>query len=652
MSDGIQLSARLWLPVIPGNTPVPAILEYIPYRKRDMVRVRDERNHPVFARSGYACVRVDMRGSGDSEGLMTDMYGTKELDDAVEVIAWISNQPWCDGTIGMMGTSWGGTSALQIAARRPNALKAVIAVCATNNRYEDDIHHMGGCLLTDTVEWGATLPTILASPPDPETIGPGWRALWMKRLEELSFPLENWIEHETRDEYWRWGSVNEYPDDITCPVLMIGGWSDRYSNTVMNFLEQCHNRCWGIVGPWGHHYPDQGCPEPAIGFQEEAIQWWDHWLKGEDNKIEAQPRLRVWLQEYQAPQNKISVRPGRWVQEKRWPSDNIEKICLWLSSEGLHWEPNPTEATVVVPSDRFVGQAAGDTGYFGRDGGLPLDQQLDDEYSLIFESPLLEQPIELLGRVTMNVSFESDQRVATLVARLNDVSPDGQVVRVAYAIRNLALNDGLDSPILGEPGRAMTCQLDFHNTAYRFEKGHRVRLALSSTYWPMIWPLPTSANVGLHLKDTYLLLPVRPIMPDEIEVTFADRSIQQAATSHQMIADPPLTRTSETDYQTCRHSIAWHQPLRHARFADIDLDFQTETRARHTITEKPPYKPSTAYEHELRYFRNGWDIRIVGSAELTSSDTTFNLFGTIKVTENGRDIFERSWNRTILRTIS
>ncbi|MEJ2177315.1 MAG: CocE/NonD family hydrolase, partial [Gammaproteobacteria bacterium] len=255
MPDGTRLSARLWLPILPKDERSPAILEYIPYRKRDMVRARDERNHSVFACAGYACVRVDMRGSGDSEGQMMDMYDTKELDDAVEVINWIATQPWCTGSVGMMGTSWGGTSALQTAARRPEALKAIVAVCATNNRYEDDIHHMGGCLLTDTVEWGATLPAILASPPDPETVGPGWRALWKKRLEGLSFPLENWIRHETKNEYWRWGSVSEYPEAITCPVLMIGGWSDRYSNTVMNFLEQGHDRCWGIIGPWGHHYP-------------------------------------------------------------------------------------------------------------------------------------------------------------------------------------------------------------------------------------------------------------------------------------------------------------------------------------------------------------------------------------------------------------
>ena len=249
-----------------------------------MVRIRDERNHAWFARHGYACVRVDMRGSGDSEGVMTDMYRPEELDDALAVIEWIAAQAWCDGAVGMMGTSWGGTASLQAALRRPRALRAIIAVCATDNRFDDDIHHMGGCLITDTVEWGATLPAILASPPDPVTVGEDWRRMWRERLDGAAFPLERWIRHETRDAYWRFGAVNESPGDIACPALLVGGWSDRYSATVMNLLAANRGRCWGIVGPWGHHYPDLGSPGPAIGFQQEALRWWDRWLQWREKR--------------------------------------------------------------------------------------------------------------------------------------------------------------------------------------------------------------------------------------------------------------------------------------------------------------------------------------------------------------------------------
>lgn len=504
MADGIRLSARLWLPVVPGSAPTPAILEYIPYRKRDLCRSRDERNHPFFASHGYACLRVDMRGSGDSEGLMADMYGAEELSDAIAVIRWIAEQPWCDGSVGMMGTSWGGTSSLQAAAHGPVALKAIIAVCATDNRFDDDIHHMGGCLLTDTVEWGATLPAILAAPPDPATVGPEWRRLWLERLEGIGFPLENWIRHETRDAYWRHGAVGETPEAIACPVLAIGGWADRYSNTVMNLLARSHGR-WGIVGPWGHHYPDVGSPGPGIGFQQEALRWWDHWLKGTDNGIDREPRLRVWLQDYEAPKDKIDRRPGRWVSEASWPSVRVAEQNLWFDSSRLHGARSPDAGTAVVPHALEVGGAAGDTGYFGREGGLPTGQWDDDAHSLVFETEPLEEPLEILGSVCLSVSLESDRPIATLVARLNDVPPSGEIARVTYAVRNLALDDNGEASTHLVPNQVTSFRLAFPNTAYRFDRGHRIRLALSSSYWPLIWPAPKPVRLILHLADTSTL---------------------------------------------------------------------------------------------------------------------------------------------------
>ena len=323
MRDGVRLSARLWLPQMPDDAPVPAILEYIPYRKRDMVRARDERKHPVFARHGYGCLRVDMRGTGQSEGLMADMYTQVELDDAVDVIDWIARQDWCDGGVGMFGTSWGGTASLQAAARRPEALKAIIAVCATNDRFNDDIHYMGGAVLNDTIEWGTTLPAILASPPDPKIAGPGWRDQWIARLDNLAFPLETWLSHRHRDAYWRHGSVSETPDAIACPVLAIGGWADRYSNTVMTLLADSPDLCWGVVGPWGHHYPDKGHPGPGISSQQLALRWWDRWLRDIDNGMDLEPRLTAWCQDYQTPRDLIDTRAGRWISEDNWPSSRV-----------------------------------------------------------------------------------------------------------------------------------------------------------------------------------------------------------------------------------------------------------------------------------------------------------------------------------------
>ena len=486
MSDGVHLSARIWLPSHVGNVPAAAILEYIPYRKRDLVRVRDERNHVYFARQGFASVRVDMRGSGDSEGHMEDMYGIRELSDAKEVIEWIAEQHWCNGQVGMMGTSWGGTSSLQTAIAKPVALKAIIAVCATDNRFEDDIHYMGGCVLTDTVEWAATLPAILASPPDPQNLGARWREIWMQRLEKARFPGENWLRHQIFDDYWQHGSVSQTGKPYECPVLLVGGWRDRYSNTVISCLNQDPSNCWGIIGPWGHHYPDQASPGPGISFQKVATRWWKHWLNGVENGVPKDPKLTVWVNCYDEPQDRIDQSSGFWTVQQDWPCTEDNTQTYYFVNRSLQSDPADINSAEVIPVDPAVGMAAGDTGYFGRAGGLPLDQQVDDERSLVYETNTITEPIVLLGSAQLELSIARDQRNAQISVRICDVAPDNKVAQVSLAIRNLALGDDLKTPLEYSENDVSTYMIKFPNKAYRFEVGHRLRISISGSYWPLV----------------------------------------------------------------------------------------------------------------------------------------------------------------------
>ena len=282
MPDGCRLAARIWLPCDADSHPVPAIIEYIPYRKRDRTRWRDEPMHRYFAGHGYAAIRIDLRGAGESDGVLCDEYLEQEQDDGVAAIAWIASQPWCSGAVGMMGKSWGGFNALQIAARRPPALQAIITVCSTDDRYADDAHYMGGCLLNENLMWGSVLLTINAQPPDPALVGDRWRTMWLERLEHSPLYAERWLRHQRRDEYWKHGSVSEDFSLIQCPVYAIGGWADGYSNAVPRLLAGLTVPRKGLVGPWAHVYPHDGVPGPAIGFLQEALRWWDHWLKGMD----------------------------------------------------------------------------------------------------------------------------------------------------------------------------------------------------------------------------------------------------------------------------------------------------------------------------------------------------------------------------------
>ena len=503
MPDGIRLSARIWMPPESAPGPYPALLEYIPYRKRDMTRVRDERNHPVFASRGYVCLRVDMRGSGDSEGLMADMYAEEELADAREVIDWIASQSWCNGRVGMFGTSWGGTASLQAAVDAPEALKAVLANCATIDRFEDDIHYMGGSLLTDSIEWGATLPAILAAPPDSATVGADWYAMWRKRLDKLSFPLERWLQESHFGSYWRHGSVRFQSDRLRCPILAIGGWSDRYSNSVLPLVRSRPDLCWGVVGPWGHHYPDQGHPGPAMGFQALALGWWDHWLKQDRPGDLDWPKLRLWRREFDPPADSRDLRAGAWIEMGA--AENPEPAASYsLSGGALSVAAAPDASLQAVPFRLAHGAAAGDTGYFGRFGGLPLDQRRDDDLSLTFDTGPLEAAVTTVGAPELQIGVSRARDGGQLVLRLCDVAADGTSALVCRTIVNLAQHDRtLD-------GSEERYRIRFPNTAYRFAAGHRIRLCLAASYWPLVWPDPADAGIEIRSEDARLCLPAPP----------------------------------------------------------------------------------------------------------------------------------------------
>ncbi|MDX1482296.1 MAG: CocE/NonD family hydrolase, partial [Woeseiaceae bacterium] len=413
LADGFRLAARIWRPMEAFEHPVPALLEFLPYRKRDFMRYRDEPMHRYLASRGYASVRVDLRGSGDSDGLLADEYSAQEHADGVEVIAWLAEQPWCSGAVGMFGISWGGFNSLQIAARRPPALKAIMTLCASDDRYADDAHYMGGCLLTENLQWGSIFMLNQALPPDPEIVGDAWREAWRQRLEALpNFP-ELWLRQPWRNDYWIEGSVRDHIERIDIPVYAIGGWADAYTNAVPRLVAALKSPCKGLIGPWAHTFPHLGVPGPAIGFLQEAVRWWDRWLKGIDNGIEREPKLRVWLQEAVKPEPQYETMPGRWVAEDEWPSKNIDTRTLYLTAGGCSAEPGDSEQQ-ILSSPQSCGIRGGEWCGFGSDGEMPRDQRPDDGFSLTWDTPRLKERVEILGAPVVRLVLTCDQPTANV----------------------------------------------------------------------------------------------------------------------------------------------------------------------------------------------------------------------------------------------
>jgi predicted acyl esterase len=648
MADGARLAARIWWPE--GQGPFPAILEYIPYRKRDMVRARDERNHPYFAAHGYVCLRVDMRGSGDSDGIMPDMYVDAELDDARQVIGWIAAQGWSSGAVGMFGTSWGGTASLQAAVDAPGPLKAVLANCATTDRFEDDIHWMGGCLLTDSFEWGATLPAILAAPPDSANVGVDWQAIWKTRLDGATCPLDTWITHRRRGSYWRHGSVRFAAESLSCPVLTIGGWADRYSNSVMRLVDARPDLCWGVVGPWGHHYPDHGEPGPAIGFQDLALQWWNYWLKGEQNNVAIWPRLRLWRREFDPPQDRLSTRSGGWIEIDRPASSDVTRLYL-RSDRNLSKEPGDPVG-LPVPSDLLHGTCAGDTGYFGRIGGLPLDQAADDARALCFDTAALPEPADVIGHPAVSITVRRDRPRAQLALRLCDVAPDGRSNLVTRHVINLALDADLDVERPFVPGGPVTYRIVLPSTAYRFAAGHRVRLAVAGSYWPLIWPELPLAHLSIETGGAVLDLPTDP-KASPLSEPFPEVRHLPAAPSWTTRSDGALVR--ETDLGSADYvQMSWTQPPVSLQFGQTGTTFAYRTLAEYRADLAGTATLMCNIEHGQVITRPDGEARVDCSVQSAMTPSGLQLACHLTVRWNDEEITTRDWysNHLMPETVS
>ena len=183
LPDGVRVAIRLWLPHDAESHPVSAILDSVPYRKSDGTAIGDAAWGTYFAAHGFAFARVDLRGSGDSTGLLEDEYSEQEQIDTERVIAWLAHRPWCTGAVGMIGISWGGFAALQLAARNPDHLRGVVPIHASDDRYADDVHYIGGCVSAmDMAQWATSMLAYLNQPPDPEVVGSAWRKLWLERM--------------------------------------------------------------------------------------------------------------------------------------------------------------------------------------------------------------------------------------------------------------------------------------------------------------------------------------------------------------------------------------------------------------------------------------------------------------------------------------
>lgn len=631
------------MPENADDNPFPAVLEALPYRLRDCTVARDATTHPAFARAGYASLRVDLRGCGESEGLFDDEYSEQELQDIEDVIAWIAAQPWSSGAVGMMGISWGGFNGLQVAARRPAALKAVISLCSSTDRFGDDIHYKGGCELTENIGWAATAMSWFSMPPDPEIRGAGWRDAWLERLGNTPFLASRWLRHRSRDDYWQHGSICEDFSAVEAAILSIGGWHDGYRNTPAKLLEGgCSGPVKAIVGPWNHKYPHIAAPEPRIDFVAIALRWWDRWLKGAANGAEADPDYRVYVMDAVPPQTSYDARPGRWIGLPAWPAGGLAHQTFSLGDGTLGQTPMTTPRT--TRSNPACGQGTGEYFPFGfGPGELPDDQAADDALSLCFDSAPLEQAFTVLGAPDLRLALASDRPFGQLAVRLSDVAPDGRATLITHGFLNLQFREGFARSVPLPPDRDVDIRLDLDQCAYRLPAGHRLRLALSASYWPFIWP--ERGGVSLTVSAGTLCM---SFLPDQV-----GEEILLPAAPETLPVAVRQTRSGHERKSRCaeagRHNLTIEADHGETFIPENGLRLSSTLREIWSIDTSDISDASGEITWTRGLSRGGWGVRTRVETKMRATSESFHVTMRLAAYEGDMLTFERTFEDNIPR---
>ena len=652
MPDGIKLAAKLWLPDISAQQRVPTIIEVIPYRKRDIYAPRDAQHHRYFAGHGYATMRVDIRGSGDSGGVQGVFAAIQEQDDTLELLKWIEAQPWSDGQVGMFGISWGGFQGIQTAYRAPEQLKAVIACSYAPDRYRYSQVFRGGCILLRSIRWSSQLFGYKSRAPDPLLVGDDWRAMWMARLESDTPQIVAALKHQANDAYWAERAIDH--DKIKAPFYAVSGWADgSYVGAVSESLAKLKSPCKGLIGPWGHRFSHLGVPGPAIGFLQESLRWYDHWMRGKDTGIMREPKLIAWMPQAVPAKSWYPESPGRWVAEPAWPTARYKPQKFFLNAGGA-LAPRATQPVKLThTSPQTLGLEVGELMPWFQHGPspeMPGDQRADDGKSLCFDSAPLTKPLELLGTAVAELTLAVDRPVAFICVRLCDVAPTGESTRVSYGILNLThVPNGAAKPTKLVPGRSYKVSVPLVDVGYSFAKGHRLRVAVSTTYWPLIWPSPEVVTLSLTAGKSALSLPVRP--PRREDKTPPRFKAPEAAPGFPRTALEPgaRNRVIHTDLGKGETVVEVADYSGLNRYDEIDLVAAARSTERYRIVEDDPLSCSAEVTWQWIFERKDWRIRTETRTLVTCTKREYVISARIEAYEGETKVFERDFAEKVPR---
>jgi uncharacterized protein len=638
MQDGIRLSATLYMPE--GAKPqerFPAILEYLPYRKDDATAARDYPLHSYFAHRGFVSVRVDIRGTGTSEGHTPEReYSEQEQSDGVEVISWLAHQPWSNGNVGMMGISWGGFNAMQMAMRNPPGLKAIIAVDATDELFHDDVHYVDGIMHVDEFELDMDMAEGITGAPDysldekvlgPRFETPPWSLLYLK--------------HQHDGPFWR--APVRPQNEIRVPCFLIGGLLDGYRDSIPEMLQHVKAPIRAIIGPWNHTFPNAAVPGPQIEWRDQAVRWWDHWLKGRDTGVLDDPKLIVYMQHWHPPDPNLENVPGVWRKEDAWPPQGMTESTLFL-------QPNHMLATTSAPDNhqlKYIPSNGVEAGFWW--GELLVDQRPVDAFSLTYDSAPLKEDVAILGHPRAVLRASAPVPLAHWFARLSDVAPDRSVTQITGAGMNGAQRDSVTDPKDLLPNQLYSFKIEMHLASWVFPKGHRIRLSVSNGLWPMMWPTPNPMTTTLALggsEGSKLILPLVPLN-GPAPPPFASPEPSEERKDIRTVGFPwPGEWTLQRDQAHQKATVIWKGKSESEYPWGRETDLEQMT---YEIADANPAVNTVKGEAETTLQLKDRVLTWRGHLSVTSDAKNFFYKYTREVLKDGSVVKQKTWEETIPR---
>jgi hypothetical protein len=623
-------------------------MEYIPYRKDEVLP--GARFYYGLAQHGYVVARVDIRGTGGSEGENTDEYVLQEQHDGYDAIEWLAAQPWCDGHINMMGISYGGFSSLQVASHNPPHLTSIIPVAFTDDRYTDDCHFRGGLmrLYYDPGLYGNMMIAYNAMPSYPEWAGGDWATMWEHHLEHNEPYILKWFNHQTDGPYWRHGSVRDIPDHIKCAVFLIGGWADGYPNPPLRLFQALKAPKKVLVGPWNHSMPDTAIPGPRIDYLHEVVRWLDYWCKGIHNGVMDEPPVTVYLQHAQPPIVDRLDTVGEWRSETGWPPPGAKDKTLYLGANHSLQDDPGVEGSEAYDYNPTVGMTAG-LWSGGFQFGLPGDQRPDEAYSLVYTTPPIEEEVYIIGWPHAILHVSSSASVMGFAVSLCDVHPDGVSQLVAKGMLNGTRRKSFIHPEPMTPGEVYELDVQIDCTAWKFAKGHRIRLNLASADWPNVWPTPEPGTNRVYhgnARPSRLVLPTVPAQASGASPEFLPSAVVMS--KHSSAVQPPTWQFIH-EVLTGRVLFNLYQETNY-RVNDTTVNYRTYKETCQ-LDPKDPAHASVRGLYTLCIARPNHTLQGSSDLLIQATATHFHITIDLDLRVNGSPHFQKRWTESVPRQL-